>query len=1542
MKQTGHSSRQIASLSVRLTAAAAAFLVSGVISAGPALAAYEQVGNFSGTPGLSTVPIDEVGAPDPFSEEVQLGGVSGMAINVGGAGGVAPGTLYAVGEANTMVGGVGLHIAKFNPDGQFRLMWTVEGKRCGPETAPAFVACHSQLGGSSRTDVAVDQATGYVYVMKSGNGGIPLAPALTVFNPDGSKEITQFAPFAKVGETTAATPEKVHQPGGIAVADDGTVYLADYNEYGNYRRVMVFEPQSPGDYEHYVYAGQESDLWASTKFGAPLPLQPRLDNAGALYGHNEEEIFKFELDHPEGPVCTFKFAKSGITAATVNPVNGEVFFFSYQDKKVHQLAPCDEEGKFVEKATIGLSPNRKFLNGMAVNGSLQLEASRPPGVLYGGSPDFEGGLPCKPIEKNLTGLNLCESAIGFIFAPPKELAPSISSESVSAVDPSSASLEAKVNPEGTPSRYSFQYLGDAAYEANEPEERQALTVAASGGVFGLGLEGQRFGGAATVTLSSGSKAATALATATATATLSAATGTGDLNGASGKGTVITGSTTITALSTTVGSFAVGETINGEGIPSNTTITAIKPEGALQELTISAAATKSAAHTTLRTGTTTITSLTTGEGSFVVGQGIAGELIQEGTTITAVKAGELTISKPVEGPQTGVTLKAGSTTLTAVSSGIGSFEVGQRIEGEGIPPVTTITAVKAGELAISKPATKPGTGVAISTPGPYPLAVGEEVEGPGIPAGTTIAALKPGELTLSNPATASGTGVLIHAGLPADATATQVKHALEGLPTIGAGGVEVSGGPGDEAGSSPYEIVFTGALENTDVPLLQADGSALSGGAATATVEGEHDGGGGFAKGAAEVPVGGGLLEGSAPLQVADAISGLSSDTTYHYRAIATSHCSPSDEAKVCLGTGATKSFHTFAAKSPGLPDNRAYELVSPPEKHGGQVIPAEPTISSCRHECKPGSTFTLFPMQSSPTGDAFVYEGTPFSFTEGALNENEYLSRRSPQGWQTTNLTPRLLTSKGTGTGGYRAFDTDLTRGVLEQRNRALLPEAPEGYSDLYRQPTNDPLALAPLLTEAPPNRLPGSGGLNLLYAGASPDLERIFFSANDALTEDSQGGPEAKLNLYEWSAGQLHSVNVAPGEAETIPGAAFGDGGSRNDYAISADGSRLFWSAKETGQLYVRIDGKETRAIEAPGKFLAASADGSEVLLDDGCLYELASEECEDLTQGEGGFLGIAGRSEDLSHIYFVDTAVLDEAENEHGAGAREGEANLYAWDAASEATTFIATLLAGGSDAWSEGPQTRSAEASPAGRWLAFTSHVPLTGFDNTGPCVHAGGETRITPCQEVFLYDSSTDELSCPSCGQSGAPPLGSSRLHLYGGPGRQARYLLDSGRLYFDSEDSLSPFDTNKGVEDVYQYEPKGVGSCARQGGCTSLISAGRSGIDSNFLGIDANGRNVFFTSRDQLVPQDKDELIDLYVAREGGGIPAPGETGECQGEACLPSLPPPASPTPGSSSFQGPGNVVEKKQKKRHKHKKRHKQKRAHKQKQARHNRGGAK
>jgi hypothetical protein len=667
---------------------------------------------------------------------------------------------------------------------------------------------------------------------------------------------------------------------------------------------------------------------------------------------------------------------------------------------------------------------------------------------------------------------------------------------------------------------------------------------------------------------------------------------------------------------------------------------------------------------------------------------------------------------------------------------------------------------------------------------------------------------------------------------------------------------------------------------------------------------------------------------------------LSADAVYHYRIVVVSHCNPSDEAEVCEVPGTAQAFRTFPQEAGVLSDGRGYELVSPVLKSGGEVFPLLfPGGGSC-YECKPSINAEGYPEQASPDGEAVVYAGFPFSFTEGAQQVDEYVSRRGADGWQTTTLSPELA-SRGA---GYVGFDAGLGEGVLTQSNEATLSaSAPVGYPNLYSRLTNEAGAgFTPLVAAQPPDRAGntsrGAIQFQVRFAGGSADYSKLFFEANDALTGETAFAPpavdggQAVNNLYESVDGGLSLVNVLPGNNATAPGATIGKGPYNNtnsfDYshAVSADGARVFWS-DAAGQVYVREDGQSTREVpDHAGRYLTAAVDGSKVLLDDGHLYDLEDEQTIDLTEGHGGFLGIAGQSDDLSHVYFVDSQALTPAEQVNGNGehAETGKNNLYAWF---EGTPkFIGRLLAkdGTFDflygAWTAAPAQRSAEASPDGRWLAFLSEAPLTGYANVGLCDREPpgptGKWGKGVCTEVYLYDSVTGKLICGSCDRSGLPPLGPSHVPLLQDAPtgfEQARYLTDQGRLYFDSADSLSPFDSNNGVEDVYQYEPGGVGDCERAEGCVNLVSSGRGAYDSNFLGADATGKNVFFTTRDRLVAADHDGLLDLYDAREGGGIQSQGEAvrnGECHGEACQPSTTGgTGQPVPSSLSFEGPGNLL---------------------------------
>jgi hypothetical protein len=445
--------------------------------------------------------------------------------------------------------------------------------------------------------------------------------------------------------------------------------------------------------------------------------------------------------------------------------------------------------------------------------------------------------------------------------------------------------------------------------------------------------------------------------------------------------------------------------------------------------------------------------------------------------------------------------------------------------------------------------------------------------------------------------------------------------------------------------------------------------------------------------------------------------------------------------------------------------------------------------------------------------------------------------------------------------------------------------------------------------------------------------------------------------------------------------------------HAVSDDGARVFWSAGskqaldvyagETGALYVRLNATEAPSKIAAGEctevakactveisgsldtvFQSANPQGTTAIytagsLSDkkGKLFEFDVESATSQLIAES-VMGVVGISEDASRVYFVSSEVFSgEEENSEGDKAETGEPNLYLYEKGA-GFTFIAALTTveasagsnfGGSSVNNLIPKVRTSRVSPSGLSVAFTSTESLTGYDNADA---ANGEVDA----EVFLYDASANggggQLSCVSCNPSGARPVGREVVAgTNGRPGPRAAAIIpgwqtqthpgevlsaNGNRLFFNSYDALLPRDTN-GKADVYEWEAPGSGSCVESSsaysppnnGCLYLISSGESPEDSEFFDATPSGSDVYFATQSGLLPQDYG-LLDVYDARVNGGFaPPPATPPACEGEACQGPLAPPDDPTPGSSSYQGPGNQKAeltkkaKKKAKSKKHKKRH-------------------
>jgi hypothetical protein len=200
------------------------------------------------------------------------------------------------------------------------------------------------------------------------------------------------------------------------------------------------------------------------------------------------------------------------------------------------------------------------------------------------------------------------------------------------------------------------------------------------------------------------------------------------------------------------------------------------------------------------------------------------------------------------------------------------------------------------------------------------------------------------------------------------------------------------------------------------------------------------------------------------------------------------------------------------------------------------------------------------------------------------------------------------------------------------------------------------------------------------------------------------------QVNLPEAGVAQVGVCKTKPEECEHP---AF--------WTASVDGSRVFFTDES------RLTRDATAQLGAPDLYQ----------------YDLEAPEGERLSDlslpagpGEQADMqGVVGASEDGSYVYFVADGALTEGANAEGREPVEGEPNLYLSHEGT--TTFIATL-SGGDDDFTEGtgghygdwqadPGHRTADVTPDGQSVAFTSRSRLTA-DGGLRVRHRHGQARV----------------------------------------------------------------------------------------------------------------------------------------------------------------------------------------------------------------------
>lgn len=654
--------------------------------------------------------------------------------------------------------------------------------------------------------------------------------------------------------------------------------------------------------------------------------------------------------------------------------------------------------------------------------------------------------------------------------------------------------------------------------------------------------------------------------------------------------------------------------------------------------------------------------------------------------------------------------------------------------------------------------------------------------------------------------------------------------------------------------------------------------------------------------------------------------------------------------------------------SANLPDCRAYELVSPIDKDNSDVAvalssvgyPAQLNQGAIGGEKLTYSTYRAFgDPQSAPYISQYLAIRDP-----GTGWQSKAIS--PPRGVNITGTASSLDTE-------FKAFSSDLCSGWLfHDTDPPLAPGAIEGFANFYEDDLCDDGGFeTQTRTDPPPNRSPKE--FRIEAQGISADGSTSIFRANDALTANAPDIPTFNTFLLYGSrnGAKPKLICVLPGGTPIgLSGCSAGTGTQDSQgegraaavaHAISSDGSRVFWTAadKTSAALYVRENpfgsGTECSKANAPctvavsgsvtnaeAQFWTAAADGSKAIFtivngpfkDNLYEFDVETKTSTLIAPQVKGVL--VGASEDASRIYFASKALLTGGEeNSGGEKAQAGEPNLYLYETTGGGGSFAFVAGLSEADALSGtgypspvslAPIMHLARVSPDGRHLVFMSTAPLLGYDNTDA---VNGEAD----HELYTYEAG-GELHCVSCNPTGARPVGGELRFTSQGSGVWAaakvpaaqnqlyapRVITEDGqRLFFESTDALLARDTN-GRQDVYEWlRADGEEECeeagaelyvAKAGGCLGLISTGQSPTDTALVDISADGTDVFIATGASLLPQDPG-LVDIYVARAGGGFPpSPTPPAACEGEACQGPLTPPDDPTPASSAFQGAGNVAE--------------------------------
>jgi hypothetical protein len=572
--------------------------------------------------------------------------------------------------------------------------------------------------------------------------------------------------------------------------------------------------------------------------------------------------------------------------------------------------------------------------------------------------------------------------------------------------------------------------------------------------------------------------------------------------------------------------------------------------------------------------------------------------------------------------------------------------------------------------------------------------------------------------------------------------------------------------------------------------------------------------------------------------------------------------------------------------SAGLPECRAYEMVSPPYK---QAHDAHQLVESG--------------LPVAPDGDVagFESEGAfsePENYRVNDVPRNIYLSQRGASGWITSSaFAPRNLIDNPF-LGGLNGDSSPDLRSVrvscgLNTTGKGEWKDAGEAIVCALREPDGSWVS-TPAYTNVTNASIAGEDRLG--YLGGSSDLSRLFIQPGlpvlptDVIPRDSGAAGIYEVAGMGTASPELRLVNVDPEGHELVfrdpthkteeegklvgrvRGPLLGDrlanpivNGSAY-HAISESGKTVFFTAtppsSEIQAVYARIHCE-------PGSPSCKEDGNSEWLETVDVSSPLHSECSECPLVPEPRAATFQGASADGSKVFFTTRQKLLSKEPEVKVIGEEGTTlNLYEYDFSKRAEGKALVLLS---------PDPVGAKVEGVVRTSPDGSHVY---FGALGALPISGKGGPVAGKANLYGYDTVTGETKF--VGGSQVEGIGTTISTDQNT--RPAQTTPDGRYLVFSSKSPLAG-DTNGPAQAVYRYDfqtgeltwvshaahgftPRNEGKDAMVAPLNGMLIGAMANIGDWNRAISEDGSHIIFTTKEKLQADDVNNAADLYGWHDG--------------------------------------------------------------------------